>query len=427
MYHEAPLKPRALTRAPNPRMDPVKLLTGSGSTLVTRENHSTPIVSFCVYFPGGVLHETRENHGITYLMQRLLIKGTMKRTAREIADELEFMGAYLSPFTGKESLGVSMSAVSRHFYQGVEIFADCILHPRFDEHEFEKERKNLILEVEKRKDDMLSHCLEMCDEGLFGNNPYGVNLIGKKESLEKIKKEDIVKWHQAFCVPDRMIVSLVGDTKTEEVQKRFAEVFSSFNSTDVLPPPEFQMSPAMEKKTITEKREKKQVAISLGFLAPPLISEEYFPFKVLDYLLSGMGSRLFINLRDIQSLAYVVNCSYSARTQFGSFKAYMQTSVDKKERAIEGLINELEDLKREPPSADETERAKNYMLGLHEIAMQKKWSQASKLAFYELVGLGYEFLEEYPARVKEVTPLQVQRMAEKYLDTGCATCAMISP
>jgi len=427
MYHEAPLKQKARPGAPNPRMDPVKLVTGGGSTLVTRENHSTPIVSFCAYFPGGVLHETRENHGITYLMQRLLIKGTRKRTAREIADELEFMGAFLSPFTGKESLGVSMSAVSRHFYRGVEIFADCILHPRFDEHEFEKERKNLILEVEKRKDDMLSHCLELCDEGLFGNNPYGLNLIGKKESLEKIRKEDIVQWHRAFYLPGRMVVSLVGDTKTEEVQKRFKGVFSDFRSAAVQPPPEFQMIPVMEKKTITEKREKKQVAISLGFLAPPLISEEYFPFKVLDYLLSGMGSRLFINLRDIQSLAYVVNCSYSARTRFGNFKAYMQTSVDKKERALEALIHELEALKSAPPSADETERARNYMLGRHEIAMQKKWSQASKLAFYELVGLGYEFLEEYPARIREVTPEQVQRVAEKYLDTARATCAMISP
>jgi zinc protease len=427
MSREAAPNTSTSKRTPNPRMDLVKVVTPLGSTLVTRENHATPIVSFCVYFPGGVLHETRENHGITSLMQRLLIKGTRKRTAREMADELEFMGAYLSPFTGKESLGVSMSAVSRHFYRGVEIFADCIMHPRFDEDEFERERRNLIMEIEKRKDDMLNHCLEMCEEGLFGANPYGANLIGSKESLGKLKRSDIVHWHHAFYAPERMVLSLVGDTKTEEVHKRFAEVFEHFRHYDVVPPPEFQMTPVMEKKMVTEKREKRQVAISLGFLAPALISAEYFPFKVLDYLLSGMGSRLFINLRDIQGLAYVVNSSYSARTQFGSFKAYMQTSADKRERALEGLIHELEEVKRSIPSDEEVERVKNYMLGLHEIAMQKKWSQASKLAFYELVGLGYEFLEEYPEGVRKVTAAQVQKVAEHYLDTSRATCAMITP
>jgi len=410
-----------------PGNEPVKIVAPSGYEIITRENHSTPIVSFCVYFPGGALHETADNHGITSLMQRLLIKGTSSRSAEEVAKELEFLGAYMSPFTGKEAFGLSMSAVSKHFYPGVEIFADCILNPRFTEEELEKEKRNVLIEIERRKDDTLNYCLEKCDEGLFGCNPFGFNLIGHKESVAGITRDDILKWHSCFYRPDRMVLSLVGDVKTRIVQEQFLNVFSSFSVNGLLPPPEFGRKAEMEKKTTVEERDKRQVVIVLGFHAPPLVSEEYFPFKVLDYLLSGMGSRLFINLRDREGLAYVVSSTYSPRKDFGSFKSYMQTSPDKRERALGGLIRELETLKEEGPTVEEVERTKNYMLGLHQIAQQKKWAQASKIAFYELMGLGTDFLDRYPARIKKVTAPQVLKVARKYLDTERATCSMIVP
>ncbi len=410
-----------------PCNEPVKIDAPSGYGIVTRENHSTPIISFCVYFPGGALHETAENQGITALMQRLLIKGTVSRSAEEVARELEFLGAYLSPFTGKEAFGLSMSAVSKHFYPGVEIFADCILNPRFTEEELEKEKRNILIEIERRKDDTLNYCLERCDGELFGDNPYGFTLIGRKESVSRITRDDILKWHQCFYRPERMILSLVGDVKTRIVQERFLHAFSTFKGNCFAPPPEFSKKLEMEKKSVVEEREKRQVVIVLGFLAPPLVSDEYFPFKVLDYLLSGMGSRLFINLRDREGLAYVVSSSYSPRKNFGSFKSYMQTSPDKQERALKGLLRELDTLKDEGPSLEEVERTKHYMLGLHEIALQKKWAQASKMAFYELMGLGTDFLDKYPDRIKKVTASQVLKVARKFLDTERVTCSMIVP
>lgn len=410
-----------------PHAVPVKMIAPSGMTLITKEDHSTPIVSFCVYFPGGAVFEDSDRMGLTHLMQRLVLKGTQTRTAEQMAGEIEFLGAYLSPFTGKEAFGVSMSAVSRHFRQGIELFADCIMNPRFDDEELQKEKKNIILEIEKRKDDTLNHCLELCEERLFRDNPYGYNLIGKKETVERITREDVVAWYRAFYSPERMIVAFVGDMRTADVQKKFVDVFGDFNGAAGATPDEDFRLPPREKEIVTEEREKRQVAISLGFLAPPLLSREYFSFKVLDYLLSGMGSRLFINLRDVEGLAYMVGSSYIPRKCLGSFKAYMQTSLEKKDKAVLGLLKELDTLKKEEPSHQEIERVKKYMLGLHEIAMQKKWAQASKLAYYEQMGLGFDFLERYPGGIKRVTQKQVLGVAREYLDTETFTCAMIVP
>jgi zinc protease len=411
----------------SPQATPVKIVSPRGMTLITRENHATPIVSFCVYFPGGMLHEDKSNQGITHLMQRLLIKGARDRTSEEIAGELEFLGAYLSPFTRKEALGVSMSAVSKHFLRCLQIFADCMLEPRFDEEELEKEKKNIVIEIEKRKDDILNYCLELCEEGLFGDNPYGFSIIGRKESVERITRDDVMQWHRNFYTPERMVFALVGDIRTRVMQEKTLEAFRDFEHHPSMAPPPFHMTPVMKRTTVQEEREKKQVAISLGFLAPPLNSKEYFAFKVLDYLLSGMGSRLFINLRDKEGLAYMVSSSYTPRREFGFFKTYMQTGPDKKDRAIEGLVRELEHLKEEEPGKEEIDRTKHYMLGLNEISMQKKWAQASKLAFFELMGMGFDFIDRYPAMIKRVPPKEVARVARKYLDTENVTCSMIAP
>lgn len=410
-----------------PRALPVKIVAPNGMTIITREDHSTPIVSFCVYFPGGGIHERSDRMGLTHLMQRLLIKGTATRSSEAIAREIEFLGAHISPFTGKENFGVSMSAVSRHFYQGVEIFADCIMNPTFEEEELEKERKNIILEIEKRKDDTLGHCLDLCEERLFGNNPYGYAIIGKKESVEQITRDDVVNWHETFYAPERMIVSLVGDVKADVVHRRFLEAFDRFKSSHRAIPGCSSVKPVIKHEVVSEEREKKQVAVALGFLAPPLLSREYYSFKVLDFLLSGMGSRLFINLRDVQGLAYLVSSTYTPRKCMGSFKAYMQTSHEKHKKAVDGLLRELCSLRDEQPSITEIERIKHYMIGLHDIGLQKKWSQASKMGYYEVMGLGYDFPEKYPGRVRRVTPGQVKKAVREYIDTEKFTCAMIVP
>ncbi|MDQ7822981.1 MAG: pitrilysin family protein [Candidatus Eremiobacteraeota bacterium] len=407
--------------------DSMKIMTPSGSTVVTQENHSTPIVSFCVYFPGGVIYEDPSNQGITYLMQRLLIKGTRKRTAEEIAGEIEYLGATLHPFTGKEAFGASMQAVSRHFSHALELFAECLMDPRFPEEELEKEKINLILEIENKKDDILSHCMDLCEERLFDNSPYGFDIIGKPGSIKHITRRDVVQWHRRFYAPGRMVFTLVGDVKTRDAIKKIADAFKGFRTYHgSLEKPRI-MPPERVMKHVSEERDKRQVALCLGFPAPSLLSHDYFPFKVLDYLLSGMGSRLFITLRDIEGLAYLVSSTYTARRHFGCFKAYMLTSLEKKDRALAGLLRELKALTEEAPSPEEVERVKHYMIGLHEISLQRKSSQASLRAFYELAGLGHDFVERYPRRVRRVKGEQIRQVAQKFLDTERFTCSMIAP
>lgn len=389
----------------------------NGIRIITKENHSTPIVSFCAFFSGGVRAEKKELNGISHLTQRMLLKGTKTRSAEEIARRLEYLGATFTPFTAKDTFGCSMNVLSKHFEEGLEIFADCILNPVFFAEEVEKERKNILLEIAQKKDESFSYCLELCEEALFDGHPYGFPVLGREASVSSLKRGDLVRWHEELYHPSRMVIALVGDIRRREVEKKIMERFyylqKSEKKVKFLPPP----PPLKKEKILKETREKRQVVFSLGFQAPSVNDKDYFAFDVLTHVLAGMGSRLFIELRDKKGLAYSVSASYDARADAGVFKSFIGTSVEQKDKAHEAMLAELEKIKMKKVPSEELERAKKYMLGLYEISLQRNQSQACRYAYLELLGGGYEMLERYPLRIKEVTSEEVLEAAEKYIDT----------
>ncbi|MCL5774397.1 MAG: insulinase family protein [Firmicutes bacterium] len=399
----------------------------NGIRIITKENHSTPIVSFCAFFAGGVRAEKKEFSGISHFTQRMLLKGTKTKSAEEIARRIEYMGATFTPFTAKDTFGCSMNVLAKHFDEGLEIFADCILNPAFSAGEVEKERKNILLEIARKKDESFSCCLELCEEALFDGHPYGFPVMGKEKSISSIKKGELVKWHEELYHPSRMVIALVGDLKRREVEKKIIEKFYSLPKPEkkvkFLPPP----PPLKKARILNETSEKRQVVFSLGFQAPSVNDKDYFAFDVLTHVLAGMGSRLFIELRDKKGLAYSVSASYDARADVGVFKSFIGTSVEQKDKAHEAMLAELEKIRRKKVPADELERAKKYMLGLYEISLQKNQSQACRYAYMELLGGGYEILERYPLRIKEVTSEEVLEAARKYIDTQNFAKAILMP
>jgi zinc protease len=406
---------------------PRRFLAENGTRFIIKENHSTPIISLYAEFLGGVRMERAHLSGITNLMQRLLLKGTQNRSAEEIANQLEFLGTTIFPFTGKDIFGMSMSILSRHFSKGLEIFTDCMLNPIFDENEVEKEKCNILLEIEKKKDDNLGYCFEMCEGLLFRRHPYRLPLLGLENTVQRLTRQDLVAWHRRYYNPERMVVSMVGDIKARDAYRLLQNAFGGFRTKRAplfLPHRE---PPLVSPRSRLKKREKRQVVISLGFFAPPLLSDEMYVFDVLNHVLAGMGSRLFIELRDKKGLAYVVSSSYDPRLDSGVFRAYIGTSLEQKDGAVEALLEELRKIRDRRVPDEELSRTKRYMLGLNEISLQRNSSQASRYAYYELTGLGYEALHRYAQRIKKVTAKQLQEVARRYIDVDNYALALVIP
>ena len=396
-----------------------------GMTVIVKENHSTPLVSMAAYLQGGVRAEDVASNGVTAFSRRLLMKGTQSRSAEDVALELEFLGASMSPFTGKDVCGATLSCLSKHFAKALEVFADCHLAPVFTAEAVERERRNILTDIEKKKDDTLSYCLELCEGALHGAHPYGLSVTGSEESVRGLEQRDLEAWHRRLCSQSRMVVAVVGDVRAAPSSELIMQAFAGLPELGGVLPDSIPVTPLAGVREVVVRREKRQVAVALGYHAPALGSADFAAFDVLEHVLSGMGSRLFVELRDKQGLAYVVNCSYDARKDGGAFRIYIGTSEERREQSREAMIRELGRLCQQRVSREELARTKRYLLGLREISLQRNGAQASRLAYYECMGRGYQLLREYPKMIRGVRAEDVQAVAERYLATDAYALAQV--
>lgn len=399
----------------------------NGLTLILKENHSTPIVAFTAYVRGGSAAEDGTNRGIANYVQRMLMKGTPSRTAERTALDLEFLGSRMSPFTGKDVSGATMSCLSRHFEPALAVFADCLLCAAMPEIEVDRERHVIVQEIRQKRDDPLAYCLELCEGALFQQHPYAFAISGAEDVVGRLTAPALREWHARFNRPEQMAIAVVGDFHAARAREMLSAAFGGIASSDGrvwgtdAPAP---LQAITERVEICEKR---QAAIALGFQAPPFGVDDFYAFDVLEHVLSGMGSRLFIELRDKQGLGYIVNCQYDARRLAGGFKIYMSTSEDRCDRARQSMLVQLVRLRDEAVSDEELARTKQYMMGLFEIAMQRHAAQASRLAYYAIMGLSWRLLDEYPRRIQRVTSEEVMSAARRYIDLDAYAVAQIVP
>ncbi|MCE1248221.1 MAG: insulinase family protein [Firmicutes bacterium] len=399
----------------------------NGIKLLIREDHSMPTVSVTAYFIGGMRTETAENNGITSLVQRLVTRGAGEFDSDKLHQILETWGIKIYSSYGKDLCGLHLKTLSRHFDRGFELFFKVMTEASFAESEFEKEKLNQLDEIHKEKDDVLPYCMEKCEELVFSGHPYALPSNGTIQSVEALTRDAILDYFRRTYCPNSMVIAMVGDISADYALSVLESKFSSFDKCGDLPDPGDVKNPIKNVREGTETNDKQQVAITIGFQAPSVSSEDYYTFSVLNQVLSGMGSRLFVELRDKQGLAYSVSSSYSGFLSSGIFKAYILTAYNHKERARLALLEEVDRLRTRLVSYDELVRAKRFHLGLFEIGLQSNASMASKLAYYEIMGIGSEIIDEYSERVKLITRQKVKRAAEKFLKPQSYAISILTP
>jgi zinc protease len=403
-----------------------KIRLSNKAVILIEENHATPLVSFCAYFQGGSRLETKEKKGLAHLTQRLLLKGTKKFSAEELAFRAEAIGCAIHPFTEKDAFGGYVSVLSKHLDEALELFFEVFFHPTFPEEEVEKEKALTLAQIEESRDDIYSRVLQLCDEALFGHHPYGFPILGTLETVPLLTRQDLVEWHEKWYHPNNLIFCVVGDVEADRVAEKAAAYLEPLAAIKF---PKFVL-PSKNgdgRRELVEEREKRQLAIALGFFAPPATDESRFTCEVLNGLLSGMGSRLFIELRDKKGLAYSVASRYESLLDYGVLKAYMGTSAQMEKAAKEGLLEELFRLRDTVADNEELERTKRYLIGLYEIGKQKNSTQALRFARYEMLGLGWRMAGQYPKKIEAVEAKAVRDLANRYLHPEKFSCAIVRP
>ncbi|MDX9723253.1 MAG: pitrilysin family protein [Myxococcota bacterium] len=404
----------------------VKTELEDGSTVIVQTDRSVPLLSVWAALPGGLRDEGESDNGISSLSAELLTLGTPSRSAEELSQRSDEMGGSLSGYSGHNTFGLSSTFLSPHLGEALDLMSDCLLRSSFPEQELERERQHALDELQSQNDHLASSAFRMMSKALYGAHPYGMDLLGTQRSVQALSSDALRKRHQQVLRAKRRVIAFVGDVDPERAVAGVERYFAfpeGEHALSPLPEPERPERPLLQ--TRTENRQ--QAHLALGFLGARFDEPHRYALDLIGALLSGQGGRLFLELRDRRSLAYSLAAFNRPNYDRGAFSVYIASSPEKLDTALAQIAIELRRLGQELCTEDELERAKRYLLGSHDIGLQRGSTRASVFALNELYGLGYDFPRRYRQRISSLSAAQVREAALEILEPAHSVVAAVLP
>ncbi len=399
----------------------------SGALVLVREEHAVPLVAQCFLVQGGLRHETPGTNGLSTLLSRCLTRGTPTRETDTIMQLVESCAGSLRGVSGRNTVGLRGMSLSRHFEKAFRLFADCLLHPLFPEPEVARERGMLTQEIRAREDNPSALAFDLFARTLYQVHPYRMPPLGEQASVERLTAGALRAWHASHVVPSRMVLCIVGDVKVDQVLALSHELFGH-SPGDAVPLSEVEQEPPPATPRQQERAlSRSQSHLVLGFQGARVTDPWRHALSVLSTLLGGQGGRLFHELRDRRALAYSVNSINLEGVDPGYFGAYVATSPEKVDTALAAVRAEFERTRDERLPEQELVRARQHLLGTHEIALQHNAARADRLAMDACYGMGLENFQHYAERVAAVTAEEVRDVAQQVIDFDHSALSLVGP
>jgi zinc protease len=398
----------------------------NGVRLIVKEHHAVPVMALQAVMLGGLLFENEQTMGINNMLAGLLTRGSERFSRLELAEAVESLAGSLRGFSGRNSLGLSGSFLTTpRIDNALDLFLDTLLHPAFPAEEVEKRRREILLALKNREDDLAQIAFDLCYETLFTTHPYRFSVLGSEESIRALQREQLIDYYGVLLNPERLVISVVGDVDTDQVTAHFREALMHLPTAvaaPTLPPPDPRPTTARQHHKAIEKQ---QAHIVLGFQGVTLANPDRYPLKVLEAILSRQGGRLFYELREQRALAYSVTAFGVEGLAPGVVGVYVGTDPNKVEEATTAARAELARVREELVSPAELEQALKYLTGSFEISLQSNSAQSEEMAFNELYSLGYENGRRYLAAINAVTAEDLRRVAQMYFDDNASTLVVV--
>lgn len=405
----------------------VEVTLDNGLNLLVVPDRAVPIVAIRALFPGGLRYETAQTAGIHNFLAEMLTLGTAERSAEELAKAVDAMAGSLQGFSGRNSFGLSAEFLARDFREGLDLFAGCMLRPSFPSDEVDKTRSLLLEDVRAQEDNPSGVAFRAFGKELFGDHPYSLDVLGTMDSLSRMDGRALREHYDRHFPPGAATLVVVGAVDPAEVVREVKRHFEADRRTSSAPAP-LRLWPAPEAPvSIVRTKDRAQAHIVVGFPGTTIEAKDRFDVEVLSTLLGGQGGRLFLELRERRGLVYSVTSVNLEGVEPGYFAVYAATAPAKVAEAVTAIEEVLRSLVDAPPSPDELERARRYLVGAHDIGMQRIGAVASTVAFDAAFGLGAQSWRGHAGRIEAVAAQDVQAAARRYLDPARRILVVVGP
>jgi zinc protease len=385
------------------------------------------ILAFQMFIPGGEIQEPVEQAGLTQLMTATMVKGTTHRSALDLAQEMEMLGASFGVDAQPDAMAVGGQVTVDKWVKTFDLFEDILLRPSFPEAEVEKERAALLNAIHTNDEHIFNVAEERFRQELFGSHPYGRPDGGTVKSVSPLTREDLVAWHKARVSPRGAVLVTVGNVPLGPFRRRVEAFAHAWSDSPSAP----SSSPAVVYPTVSRVAEEtkpfEQSYLMLGYPAPSVGSSLYPVVKLVNALLGGgMSSPLFRVVREEGTLAYEVSSFFPSRRRGSSFVVYAGMDPKNLGLAEEKVRSVLADFASRPPAAQDLEDAKNYIRGHFLMDHQTNGRLAWYLGWWELLGKGFAFDTIYPDEISRVSAEDVHRAYQEILAQPSVTVRVIS-
>ena len=403
-----------------PRAEEAKL--ANGLQVVLLRSTKVPTFNMQMVVLSGGLSDPADHRGLASFTASLLREGTKGRASKEIAEQVDALGATLGANSGFSAMTTNVSAggLVENFDQTLELFADVIRNPTFPQAEVDRYRNRTLSQLQLQRSFPQFLAQEQFNRAIYGTSHPASIVSPPAESLKKLSTKDLAEFHAKYYRPNNAILAIVGDLTMKEIMPKLEKAFGTWEKGDV-PATTIPAAPAQGEAKIylIDRPGSVQTVLQLGTLGIERTSPDYFAVLLADRVLGGGPSgRLFLNLREDKGYTYGAYSGFGGSKFRGTWTSSSEVRTDVTEGAMKEFMYELKRMRDEKVGAEELENAKRAIVGSFALSLEQPQALLQNIITQKLYNLPVDYWDTYPQKVDAITADDVQRVAKKYIDLG---------
>jgi zinc protease len=395
---------------------PFRTTLPNGLKIIVFEDKRFPLISYRLAFGFGDADDPDETSGLTTALTSMLSEGTENYSSRQLAEQIERLGASVSASSSDDFTIVSASALSLYNADILRLMSEIVFRPTFPEDELSLYRRNTVenLKFQRSQPNFLAN--EQTARLLYGQHPYA-KVSPSAEDVEKLERQMLVDFRERMLIPNNATFIIVGDVDTSELVKEIEASFGDWQPGTVTAA-DFAATPERSARTLTivDRPGSAQSNIVLANLAIERNHPDYFSLLVMNQVLgAGASSRIFMNLREEKGYTYGAYSRLNTRKQAGDFEATAEVRTTVTGDSLKEFFYELNRIRDDAALDQELTDAKNFLTGVFPIRAETQEGLINLIVSQQLYGLPEDYLQTYRDKIGAVTPEDVQRVAKQYI------------
>jgi zinc protease len=389
----------------------------NGAVLLVSAQHQLPMVSLAIAFDAGSRRDPAGKEGLAELTAASLEQGTKQLSAADFNQKVDFMGSSIGVGADRDYVYASMTSLKKYEGETLHLLAQSLENAGLRDSDIVRKRGDQVAAIQASEEEPGYTAMVAFARQLFGNGPYGHPTEGFAGTVAKLTPEDVRNFYHHYYRTGGAVIAVAGDVDRNTIKSMIEAELSGLAGTvpEQSVPAAPSIAPGIHADLINRNVTQANLILGSGGIARS--NPDYYKIQVMNYILGGGGfsSRLMKVVRSKAGLAYSIDSSFSAGKFPGGFAVVLQTKNQSAQEALRLIVAQLREIQNQPVSDGELASAKKYMIGSFPLRLDRQSQIVSFMLQIELYGLGLDYAERYPKLIGDVTALEVQQTAQKYL------------